>query len=65
MDPNLIIQGLMQVLGAIITLTPKVIEAVEDYKKLFADGGQPTQADFDALVAKIKSQSEAIQAQPD
>lgn len=62
MNPAQIVALVVQVISAAQTLTPVALQAIADFEKLFADGAEPTQADVDALIAKINSQSEAIQA---
>lgn len=62
MTPAQIISLAVQVIAAAQTLTPVALQAIEDFKKLFADGAEPTQADIDALISKINSQSETIQS---
>jgi len=55
----------LQVLALFPTLEPAIVRAIEDFKKLFENGGEPTQADIDALLDRVKLQSSIIQSQPD
>lgn len=66
MDPIAIINGVMQVIGAVTTLEPVVVKAVQDFSGIFAGGAQPTDAELtahiDALISRVQSQSAQIQA---
>lgn len=62
MSVEAIIALILQVISAAQTLTPAAIQAVEDFKKLFAGGQVASQADLDALIARLKDQSAQIQA---
>lgn len=55
------LQIVLQMLALAPTVAPAVVKAVEDFKAMFADGNEPTQADIDALLDRIKAQSAAIQ----
>lgn len=61
-----IISMIEQIISAGQTLVPAVAQGVADFKALFADGAQPTEAEaqahMDALVARVQSQSAQIQA---
>lgn len=65
MDAKTAIQLVLQLLALSVTLEPAIRRAVEDFQKMFEDGNEPTQADVDALLDRIKSQSAQIQNQPD
>lgn len=65
MSPAEIIAGVVQLVSLGIQLTPAVLRAIEDYEKLFADGGSPSPEDLAALLDRVRSQSAAIQRQPD
>ena len=62
MTPAQIITALVQAIQIAQELTPLALKAIEDFKALFADGNEPTQADIDALIATINEQSAQIQA---
>lgn len=62
MDATAILQIVQAILALYPTVEPAVVKAIEDFKALFADGAQPTQADIDALLDRIKSQSATIQS---
>jgi len=52
----------IQIIGLFPTVEPAVIQAVKDFRNLFQGGGkEPTQAEIDALLDKIKAQSAEIQ----
>lgn len=65
MSVEAVLAIVMQFLALFPTVEPALVRAIEDFRKLFENGGQPTQADIDALLDRVKSQSAAIQAQPD
>lgn len=56
------IQVVLQLLSIFPSVEPAVVNAVNDFKNLFDNGAQPTTADIDALIDRIKTQSAAIQA---
>lgn len=62
MNAQQVIALLVQVIGLAQTLTPAALQAVADFKRLFDDQTDPTQEDFDALLSRLKSQSDQIQA---
>jgi hypothetical protein len=55
----------LQLLALFPTVEPAIARAIADFQKLFADGNEPTQADIDALLDRVKAQSAVIQSQPD
>lgn len=57
-----ILQLVLQLVALFPTLEPAFVQAVKDFEALFANGSQPTQADVDALIARVKAQSDIIQA---
>ncbi len=65
MTPQVILQLVLQLIALFPTLEPAFVQAVKDFEALFANGGEPTQADIDALLARVQTQSATIQAQPD
>lgn len=56
------LQIVMQLLALYPTVEPAVVKAIQDFQAMFAGGAQPTQADIDALIDRIKTQSAEIQA---
>lgn len=62
MDVTAALSVALQLLALFPSIEPAAIKAVEDFKNLFTNGQQPTQADIDALINKIKTQSAQIQA---
>lgn len=65
MTAEAVLSIVLQLLALFPSLEPAIIRAVEDFKKLFENGGQPSQADIDALLDRVKTQSATIQSQPD
>lgn len=65
MTPAEIIAGVLQIVQLGVQLTPAVLRAIEDYQALFADGKEPSPEDLAALLDRVRSQSAAIQSQPD
>jgi hypothetical protein len=65
MNPAEIIAGVLQIVQLGVHLTPAVLRAIKDYEDLFADGKSPSPEDLAALLDRVRTQSEAIQAQPD
>lgn len=59
------IQLVLQLLALFPTVAPAAIQAVKDFEALFANGAEPTQADIDALIDRVKTQSAQIQALPE
>lgn len=51
----------MQILALYPTIAPGVTQAIADFRDMFAGGKQPTVADINILLDKIKAQSAAIQ----
>lgn len=56
------IQLALQIIALYPTVEPAVVQAIKDLKSLFEGGAQPTQADIDALIARVEAQSAQIQA---
>ncbi len=65
MSPKEIISAVVAIVQLGVTLTPAVLRAIEDYEALFADGKEPSPEDLAALLDRVRTQSAAIQAQPD
>lgn len=51
-----------QLLSLVPQVAPAAIQAVNDFKAMFANGQEPTQADIDALIDRVKTQSATIQS---
>lgn len=62
MKASEVLQLVLQIIAMFPALEPAFVRAVEDFKKLFDDGAEPTQADIDVMLARIKEQSATIQA---
>jgi hypothetical protein len=62
MTPTEIIEIVEAILALYPTVDAAASKAVADFKALFADGAQPTRADADALIDRIRAQSAQIQA---
>ena len=60
MTPTAIVALVMQILALAPTLV-QAVQAVEKLGELVKDGNTPTQADIDALLATLQTQSEQIQ----
>lgn len=57
-----VIQAVLQLAALFPSLAPAFIQIIRDFEAMFAEGNEPTQADIDALIDRVKSQSAAIQA---
>lgn len=57
-----IITAVVTIIKAAQELAPAAEQAIEDFRKLFSDGNEPTQADIDALIDQINANSTKIQA---
>lgn len=52
-----------QLMALYPTLEPAFVNGFKDLQGLFAGGNEPSQADIDALISRVQSQSAAIQAE--
>ena len=56
------IQLVLQLLALFPSVEPSIVKAIQDFEALFASGAAPTQAQIDALIGQIKTQSAVIQS---
>lgn len=61
MNAQQVIQVVLQLLALFPTVEPAIIRVIQDFEKLFANGATPTQAEIDALIDRVKTQSQEIQ----
>lgn len=57
-----VLQLVMQILSLFPTVEPLAVQAVKDLENLISGGGTVSQADIDALITRVQTQSAAIQA---
>lgn len=56
------ISMVLQILALFPTVEAAIVQAIKDFKALIDSGTEVSQADIDALVDRVKTQSAAIQA---
>lgn len=61
MNSNQTLQLVLQLIALFPALEPAFVQAIRDFEALFAEGKEPTQADIDALLDRVKAQSAEIQ----
>lgn len=60
MEPAAILAAVIQIIALFPTLEPAFVQAIRDFQSL-VNSGTATQADIDALLDRVKSQSATIQ----
>ena len=63
MTPAEILAVVIQIMALFPTVEPALVQAIRDFESLVTTG-TASQADIDALLDRVKSQSATIQAMP-
>jgi hypothetical protein len=63
MNAAAVLQLVLQLVALFPTLEPAFVQAVKDFEAMFASGNTPSQAEIDALLARVQTQSQIIQSE--